>query len=43
LTVAAIKADATMLVEARELISAFQTVVRKRSLGELNPCRSKPM
>ena len=36
-TVAAIEAGALMLVEARDLVAAFQSMIRKRSLQELDP------
>ncbi len=36
-TVAAIEASVPLLVEAREVIAAFQAMVRKKALAELDP------
>ncbi len=36
-TVAAIEAGAPMLVEARDLVAAFQIMIRRRSLADLDP------
>ena len=37
MTVAAIEAGAPMLVEARDLIAAFQAMIRRRSPANLDP------
>jgi transposase len=37
LTVAAIETGAPMLVEARDVIANFQTMIRTRLLGDLDP------
>jgi transposase len=36
-TIAAIEAGVPLLVEAREIIAAFQTMIRKKSLADLEP------
>jgi len=42
--VAAIEAGAPLLVEAREIITDFQAMIRRRSLADLEPwlARAKP-
>ncbi|TDP43585.1 transposase [Zavarzinia compransoris] len=36
-TVAAVEGGAPLLVQAREIVAAFQAMIRKRSLGDLVP------
>jgi transposase len=36
-TVAAIEAGVPLLVEARDIVATFQAMIRKRSLGDLEP------
>jgi hypothetical protein len=36
-TVAAIEGGVPLLVEAREAIAAFQTMIRKKSIADLDP------
>lgn len=36
-TVAAIEGDVPVLVEAREVVAAFQAMIRKKSLADLEP------
>ena len=41
-TVAAIEAGAPLLVEAREIIAAFQVMIRKKCLADLDPWLERP-